>query len=55
MLRYLKESINYDLTYCDFPSVLEGCSDANWISSVELKSTSVYVFTLGAGAMSWNK
>ena len=32
--------------------MLEGCSDANWISdSDETKSTSGYVFTLGGGAV----
>ena len=43
VLKYLKETINYSLTYCGFPSVLEGYTDANWISdSNELKSTSGY-------------
>ena len=54
VLKYLKGIINYNLTYCGFPSVLEGYSDANWISdSDELKSTSGYVITLGGGAVSW--
>ena len=54
VLKYLKGTINYSLTYCGFPSVLEGYSDANWISdSDELKSTSGYVITLGGGAVSW--
>ena len=35
-------------------SVLDGYSDANWISdSDELKSTSGYMITLGWGAVSW--
>ena len=29
VLKYLKGTINYTLTYCDFPSILEGYSDAN--------------------------
>lgn len=34
-----------------FPAVLEGYSNANWISYLdEIKSTSRYVFTLGRGA-----
>jgi hypothetical protein len=35
------------------PKVLEGYSDANWISNAdELKATSGYVFTLGGGVVS---
>ena len=42
------------LKYSGFPAVLEGYSDANWISdSDETKSTSGYVFTLGGGAVTW--
>ena len=53
-LKYLKGTINYTLTYCGFPSVLEGYSETNWISnSDELKSTSGYVITFGGGAISW--
>ena len=52
VLKYLKETINYTLTYCGFPSVLEGHSDANWISDFdELKSTSGYVITLGGAIL----
>ncbi|WVZ99779.1 hypothetical protein U9M48_045029 [Paspalum notatum var. saurae] len=36
----------------EHPSVLEGYSDANWISDDELYATSGYVFMLG-GAVSW--
>lgn len=54
VLKYLKGTLNYELKYAGFPSVLEGYSDANWISdSDETKSTSGYVFTLGGGAVSW--
>ncbi|WVZ58553.1 hypothetical protein U9M48_008818, partial [Paspalum notatum var. saurae] len=35
------------------PAVLEGYSDANWISDDELYATSGYVFMLGGGAVSW--
>ena len=53
VLKYLKGTINYNLTYCDFSSVLEGYSDADWISvSDDLKSTSGYVIKLGGGAVS---
>jgi len=53
VLKYLKGTINYSLIYCGFPSVLEGYSDANWISDLdELKSTSGYVITLEGSAVS---
>ena len=48
VLRYLKHTIEYGLHYIRYPSVIEGFSDANWISnSLESKSTSGYIFTLG--------
>ena len=54
VLRYLKYMFDYGLHYIRYPFVLEGFSDANWISdSLETKSTSRYVFTLGGGVMSW--
>ena len=54
ILKYLRGIINYGLCSSGFPSVLEGFSDANWISdSDEMKSTSGYVFILGASAVSW--
>ncbi|RVW74179.1 Retrovirus-related Pol polyprotein from transposon TNT 1-94 [Vitis vinifera] len=54
VLKYLRGTINYGLCFSGFPSVLEGFSDANWISdSDEMKSTSGYVFILGGSAVSW--
>ena len=54
VLRYLRHTQNYRLHYTRYPAVLEGCSDANWISdSNDTKSTSVNVFTLGGAAVSW--
>ena len=54
VLRYLKYTLNYGLHYTGYPAVLEGYSDANWISDTkDSKSTSGYVFTLGGGAVSW--
>ncbi|KAK9942775.1 hypothetical protein M0R45_008423 [Rubus argutus] len=54
VLRYLKYTKNYGLHYTRYPSVLEGYSDANWISdSKDSKSTSGYIFTLGGAAVSW--
>ncbi|KAG8642354.1 hypothetical protein MANES_12G078151v8 [Manihot esculenta] len=42
------------VSYSGFPAVLEGYSDAKWISdSYEIKSTSGYVFTLGGSAITW--
>ena len=52
VLKYLRGTINYGLCFSQFPSVLEGFSDANWISD-EMKSTSRYVFILGGSAVSW--
>ena len=46
--------MNYGLHYTGYPSVLEGYSDANWISGAdEMKATTGYMFTLGGGAVSW--
>ena len=47
------ECLDFALHYNDFPSVLEGYSDASWItSSSENKSTYGWVFTLAGGAIS---
>nr|KYP56549.1 Retrovirus-related Pol polyprotein from transposon TNT 1-94 [Cajanus cajan] len=54
LFRYLKGTINYGIHYACYPVVIEGFSDANWISdSDETKSTSGYVFTLAGGAVPW--
>ncbi|XP_074300988.1 secreted RxLR effector protein 161-like [Silene latifolia] len=54
VLRYLKATKNYGLTYVGYSSVLEGYSDASWINNVEdHSSTSGWVFLLGGGAISW--
>ncbi|XP_070002328.1 secreted RxLR effector protein 161-like [Nicotiana sylvestris] len=54
LMKYFRGTMNYGILYSEFPSTLEGYSDANWISdSDETKSTSGYVFTLGGGAISW--
>ena len=53
VFRYLKGTINYGIHYTCFPAVIEGFSDANWISnSDETKSTSGYAFTLPSGTIS---
>ena len=42
VLRYLKYTLNFELQYTNYPQVLEGYCDANWISdSKDLFSTSV--------------
>ena len=54
VLKYLRGTINYGQCFNEFPSVLEGFSDANWIlDSDEMKSTSGYVFILGGSVVSW--
>ncbi|GJX07078.1 retrovirus-related pol polyprotein from transposon TNT 1-94, partial [Tanacetum coccineum] len=45
---------DYRLHYDRHPDVIEGYSDANWISDIKnSRSTSGYVFTLGGTAISW--
>ena len=54
VLKYLRYTRNYGLHYTRYPAVLEGYSDANWISDIkDSKSTSGYVFTLAGAAVSW--
>lgn len=54
VLRYLKHTLSYGILYTRYPAVLEGYSDANWISDTkDSKSTSGYVFTIGGAAVSW--
>ncbi|GKF12301.1 zinc finger, CCHC-type containing protein, partial [Tanacetum coccineum] len=50
VLKYLKKTIDYRLTYTGYPSVLEGYIDASWISNTEdNSSTSDWVLLLGGG------
>ena len=54
VLGYLKYTQHYALHYNKYSAVIEGYSDANWITrSNNVKSTSGYVFILGGGAVSW--
>ncbi|GKD77924.1 zinc finger, CCHC-type containing protein [Tanacetum coccineum] len=54
VLKYLKKTMDYRLTYTGYPSVLEGYTDASWISNTEDNSSiSGWVFLLGGGAISW--
>ena len=51
---YLRKTISLRLFYSEFLVVLEGYSDASWITSVsDNKSTSGWIFTLGRGVISW--
>ncbi|GJZ26064.1 zinc finger, CCHC-type containing protein [Tanacetum coccineum] len=53
VLKYLKKTMDYRLTYIGYPSVLKGYTDASWINNTEdNSSTSGWVFLLGGGAIS---
>ncbi|GJY83453.1 hypothetical protein Tco_0496829 [Tanacetum coccineum] len=39
VLKYLKKNIDYRLTYTGYPSVLEGYTNASWISNTEDNSS----------------
>ncbi|GJV88812.1 retrotransposon protein, putative, ty1-copia subclass [Tanacetum coccineum] len=53
VLHYLRYNYDYGLHYDKHPAVIEGYSDANWISDIkDSRSTSGYVFTLGGVAIS---
>ncbi|GKD98518.1 putative RNA-directed DNA polymerase [Tanacetum coccineum] len=54
VLHYLRYSRDYGLHFDRHPAVIEGYSDANWISDIkDSRSNSGYVFTLGGVAISW--
>nr|GEV32420.1 zinc finger, CCHC-type [Tanacetum cinerariifolium] len=54
ILKYLKKTMDYRLTYTGYPLVLEGYTDASWSSNTEdNSSTSSWVFLLGGGVISW--
>ena len=54
VLKYLRFTHDYRMHYIRYLVVLEGYSDANWISTVkDSKSQSGYVFTLEGVALSW--
>ena len=51
---YVSKTKEYALKYRKYPHVLDGYSDANWITdSDESKSTSGYIFTLGDATVTW--
>jgi hypothetical protein len=54
VMHYLVGAMDYIIHYSEYPAVLEGYNDANWMSYMdELYVTSGYVFTLGGVAVSW--
>jgi hypothetical protein len=54
VMHYLAGTMDYKIHYSGYPAVLEGYSDANWISNVdELYAMSGYVFTIGGVVVSW--
>ncbi|KAJ6791386.1 Uncharacterized protein M6B38_244565 [Iris pallida] len=54
VFRYLKGTLDYKLHYTRHPDIIEGYSDANWVTdSHDVKSTTGYVFTLAGAAISW--
>jgi len=54
VLKYLKRTMNYCLTYSGDPSVLKGYTNASWVTYVEdHASTSGWIFNLGGGGVSW--
>ncbi|GKE18226.1 retrotransposon protein, putative, ty1-copia subclass [Tanacetum coccineum] len=53
VLHYLRYSHDSGLHYDRYPAVIEGYSNANWISDIkDSRSTSGYMFTLGGAAIS---
>ena len=51
---YLKRTINLSLFYSDFLAVIEGFSDACWMTiSSDNKSTSWWIFSLEEGVISY--
>jgi hypothetical protein len=54
VMRYFRGTTTYGLHYTGYPDVLEGYSNANWISDAdEIKATSGYIFTIGDATISW--
>ncbi|KAM0008390.1 putative RNA-directed DNA polymerase [Helianthus debilis subsp. tardiflorus] len=54
VLRYIRYTRDYGLHYTRDPAVIEGYTDANWISDIkDHRSISGYVFTLAGAATAW--
>ena len=53
ILRYLKRTSTFELTYSTSNGILEGYSDARWIDhTYDSKSKSGWIYTLASGAIS---
>ena len=53
IFRYLKGALDYSLLFSNYLEVLEGYSDANWITdNLDVKFTTGYLFMFGGGAVS---
>ncbi|XP_058742253.1 secreted RxLR effector protein 161-like [Vicia villosa] len=53
---YLLKTKNLGFHYGKFPVILEGYTDASWISSVgDYKSTTGWIFTLAESTISWKR
>ncbi|XP_071729156.1 secreted RxLR effector protein 161-like [Rutidosis leptorrhynchoides] len=54
VFKYLKQTMDFGITYTGFPSILEGYLDASWITNIEdHSSTTGWIFLLGGEAISW--
>jgi hypothetical protein len=54
VMHYLVCTMDYKIHYFGYPAVLEGYSDANWISDMdELYVMSGYIFTFGGASVLW--
>ena len=54
VMRYLIGTKNYGLFYKKYPAVIEVFSDADWNTlSGDSLSITIYIFTLGGGAICW--
>ena len=55
IFRYLKATVNLELTFRGSIFPLEGYSDADWAGDQDTRrSTSGYIFNIGSGAISWS-
>jgi len=54
VLKYVRYTLNYEVYYIGYTTVLERYNDVNWISNTkDLRSISGYVFILAGAAVLW--
>ena len=54
VFRYLKGTVDYSLLFFSYLEMLEGYSDANWMTdNLDVKSTIGYLFMFRGGTVSW--